>query len=549
MIEQHTIGVIIPNQRKRFEGRWKNLFNDDFFSTKYIDPRNDNINKQLDDVDLLWNDGNIGGERTTFKFLTETSIPIVTTIRGLFWKEGRSKKRVNEFKTLLDHSERVIVLSQKTKESMINEFPSLASKVRVVPNGIPWGDKIVEEGYSYHSPLRDNELKVLTVTNFIFEEKVRALKDLMKILNKQEIKFNLNFEIVGSHDSRPHTKEIKEISAQEERYNFIGEVDKEKLIKLYRDSDLFVYASYQDSQPSVLLEAMACSLPIICNTGLGFSEFIDAKAGFVKPLNEFNKAMHWLTNDELRASMSKTSKNHVVENFNWDNIQNRYANIFSNALNSGENMNLTHKRNWLIAFDELELVYSRVPKVASNSILHAIAEISDKEDDGVTRNRGKRGEVGRICKPANKAPHDYFFFSAVRNPYSRVLSFYCDKVRDHQVEAIISSYGITVEEAKNISFTDFVLHLKSVPYNDFEPHLWSQWKEFHLENADKIFKMENLDREFPKFIKKRYGEDIEMAHQLTTEHEDWQNYYTPETKEIIYDIYQEDFENLDYPKE
>lgn len=57
--------------------------------------------------------------------------------------------------------------------------------------------------------------------------------------------------------------------------------DREELVRLYSESDVFVNPTYSDTLPTTNLEALACGTPVITyNTG-GASETVDCKTGIV----------------------------------------------------------------------------------------------------------------------------------------------------------------------------------------------------------------------------------------------------------------------------
>lgn len=108
-----------------------------------------------------------------------------------------------------------------------------------------------------------------------------------------------------------------------DRVDFIGYVaEREALLKLYREADVFVSPSLEDQQPKVLLEAMSQSLPLIATRVGGIPTIIeDSKNGLLVAPDDpeaIVKAIKKLKSDsKLRQRLANEgivfARNHTVE--------------------------------------------------------------------------------------------------------------------------------------------------------------------------------------------------------------------------------------------
>jgi glycosyltransferase involved in cell wall biosynthesis len=92
----------------------------------------------------------------------------------------------------------------------------------------------------------------------------------------------------------------------------------------YRESDVFVFPSFSDGFGLVLLEAMACGLPVIASEASIGPEVITANCGFVTPpgdLDRLVELLRWFDGhrDELPA-MSRSARAQA-ERYTWSNYR------------------------------------------------------------------------------------------------------------------------------------------------------------------------------------------------------------------------------------
>jgi starch synthase len=105
------------------------------------------------------------------------------------------------------------------------------------------------------------------------------------------------------------------------RVVFTGGVSDEELRALYHIADLFVYPTLADSLPLVVLEAMACGLPVVSTTVGGIPFAVRPEAGILVPPGDV-AAVSLAVNELLadpsrRQAMGTAARARVVETFRW----------------------------------------------------------------------------------------------------------------------------------------------------------------------------------------------------------------------------------------
>ena len=98
-------------------------------------------------------------------------------------------------------------------------------------------------------------------------------------------------------------------------------------------SDIFCFPSI-DWMPLVVLEAMACGLPLLLHAVGGQAELIrSGKEGFVfRKYDELRKHMQYLLEDEnIRKEMGKRARIRSLD-FSWKSIAKRYEKLYEEII-------------------------------------------------------------------------------------------------------------------------------------------------------------------------------------------------------------------------
>ncbi len=206
-------------------------------------------------------------------------------------------------------------------------------------------------------------------------------------------------------------------------------------------------------------------------------------------------------------------------------------------------------RRTFFYFDKEELIYLETPKNACSSILKSLLKLLDESNkiDFINSDQTRIHGKPKWNKTDNlKNREDYFKFTFVRNPFSRIVSCYQDKVKKHRYYYKYYLYGyLKVED----SFEEFIRKISKIPTSILEVHFNLQYSLI-FENGkplvDYIGKFETLEENF-EFILKRYNlEKLEHRNKSIYVYKKWQDYYTKKIAKMIYIKYRKDFDTW-YP--
>ena len=85
----------------------------------------------------------------------------------------------------------------------------------------------------------------------------------------------------GNGTSREKLAQLAERLGVKDSVKFLGFVEKSKLVEAYSASEVFAIASTSDTQSLVMMQAMACGVPVVGVRARALPEYINEKNGFV----------------------------------------------------------------------------------------------------------------------------------------------------------------------------------------------------------------------------------------------------------------------------
>lgn len=162
---------------------------------------------------------------------------------------------------------------------------------------IPLGFSLDEiENYSYRGK-SDQLFKILFVGRIVEGKGLEYLLKAIELLNDPAI----ILWIVGDG---PLKQKLEAEYSHMKNVNFLGKIEaRDKLYNVYYNSDVLVIPSEGEGMPTVLIEGMACGLPIIATNLPGIKEVVNSDfCWLVKPRNE----------TEISEALKELSKNRVL---------------------------------------------------------------------------------------------------------------------------------------------------------------------------------------------------------------------------------------------
>jgi 1,2-diacylglycerol 3-alpha-glucosyltransferase len=162
----------------------------------------------------------------------------------------------------------VIAPTESIKEELLGHAPAIRG-ISVIPTGVDLD--------RFHpnldgSPIRsrhrlDGKKVVLHVGRVSFEKNIDTV-----VMSMQHLPEDTVLLVVGSGPASDHLRQLSDRLGLGDRVTFTGFVPDDDLPLYYAAADTFVLASKFETQGLVVLEAMACGLPV---TGIRFRALAD----------------------------------------------------------------------------------------------------------------------------------------------------------------------------------------------------------------------------------------------------------------------------------
>lgn len=195
-------------------------------------------------------------------------------------KENLGKKMIWKVTCNFYNKCDLVTVPSKSIRNELRKY-GVTAPIRVLSNGID---------ISIYSPKKNYHMgkifKILHVGRISFEKNTDVLIRSLNLLSME--RKNVFLTIVGEGPALQSLKNLAHSLGLENKINFTGCIFGKKLVRMYQKSDVFVTASTMETQGLVVLEAMACGLPVIGVKKYAIPDLVKHSInGYIaKPFNE-----------------------------------------------------------------------------------------------------------------------------------------------------------------------------------------------------------------------------------------------------------------------
>lgn len=177
---------------------------------------------------------------------------------------------------------------------------------------------------------KESQTEIRTITRVVFMGRFVGRKGVQFVIRafaaaKETIK-ELELILIGDGPEKDRMKDLCYDLGILSSVRFTGRLERQNAWKILADGDLFLYPSLRDAVATVIIEAMAAGLPIICLKKTGPAQIVDHQTGIliepecIKETVESlsNAIISLVKNPLLRKKMGQMAQIKVKKEHTWN---------------------------------------------------------------------------------------------------------------------------------------------------------------------------------------------------------------------------------------
>jgi glycosyltransferase involved in cell wall biosynthesis len=230
----------------------------------------------------------------------------------------------------------IVTPSKNSKKDIVVDFGVNQKNINVIYNGLD-----INIFIPYKNIKRDPFRLITTASADValkgLDYSLRSLATLSK--NFPEI----SLLVIGQLKKNGHTSRLIKELGIEDRVLFKTALTKEEIAKEYASSSVAIVSSLYEGFGYPVIEAMSCEIPLIATNTSSIPELVGDFATLIPPMNEneLSEAIKKILNNyEKYKKIAESGRHHIIENFNWLKITQKYEDMIYKTIQDFNNANL-----------------------------------------------------------------------------------------------------------------------------------------------------------------------------------------------------------------
>lgn len=242
-------------------------------------------------------------------FKNKSTAKVVLFARGWFLPQQINKRDRYLYRKLVD---RYCCVSEATRHALIASGLASLSNTFVVHNSI--NIEKLKEVVPAEILSKPGEVKILVSGGFLPTKGLHVAVEVAKLLKEKSFPFKMIITgiVYNSKASQTYYSYILKLI---EDYNIADsiqlEVGRSSVIEYFKASDIFMHASDTEGLPRVVMEAMACRLPVVANAVGGVVDYV--LDGFTGIITRHNNVEDY-ANAIITLYKEPSFRNRLVDN-------------------------------------------------------------------------------------------------------------------------------------------------------------------------------------------------------------------------------------------
>jgi len=188
----------------------------------------------------------------------------------------------------------------------------------------------VDENYFFHIPINQRKFRFIHVSTMNEQKNIEGLLNTFIKLSSQRKDWELR--LVG-----PVSKQLQNrlVTLKNDiDLSYMGEIAYRQVAREMQQSSAFVLFSNHENFPCVIVEALACGLPVITSDAGGAGEAITPRNGLVVPVGDNQKLLESLL--YIMDNYNTYNKNEIAKeakkSFSYPVIGQKFSNLYEEVL-------------------------------------------------------------------------------------------------------------------------------------------------------------------------------------------------------------------------
>jgi glycosyltransferase involved in cell wall biosynthesis len=271
---------------------------------------------------------------TAARMAKKNGVPLVITNHGIFPSRNFVTAIMMFFynkligSKTLNLADKILSINECSMEKM-NRIGAPVNRNIVVHNGINLQEFKVAPDRNYRKRIAMANEKVVVYASRLEPEKGLGflVESLEEALTKGK---NLKLAVAGD-DTTSYAGKVKKLIMKkglEKRVIFLGRLDRKELVQLYKSGSVFALPSAYEPFGVVLLEAMACGLPIVATNVGGVPEILAGTGNALVDYGDTNGFAESILEMAGKRGVGEANKIHVMR-YSYPNIAKQIDDVYS----------------------------------------------------------------------------------------------------------------------------------------------------------------------------------------------------------------------------
>jgi len=230
-------------------------------------------------------------------------------------KSPTLKLRISLLRFVFGSMSRVIVPSFFLRDILITHYRVKPDKVSVVYNSVD-----LKATKKTNKKLKQG-MQIIAIGRMVRHKRIEGI---IVALGELRDKFpDATLALVGNGPEKERLEELAAKLGLSQRVRFCGSLDHDKTLELLKASDVFTLNSIYEGLPHTVLEAMACSVPVVATDIRGTDEAVeDGKTGLLVSTDDdrdlARQVARLFQGKELSTQLAENALATVREKFTWE---------------------------------------------------------------------------------------------------------------------------------------------------------------------------------------------------------------------------------------